>query len=107
MEDWLHGPGGCMSDPANAFADLLARARQGAAAARQELLQQYEPEIRTVSRVRLGLVMRPFLDSMHLVQSVHQSLFVALRQGKFELRTPQDLVALTVTMVRRKVAQHW
>ena len=96
-----------MSDSTDAFAPLLARAREGDANALTELVRHYEPEVRTVARVHLGLALRPFLDSMDVVQSVHQSLLLALKQGKFELHTPQDLVALTVTMVRRKVAQHW
>lgn len=96
-----------MSESTDTFADLLSRARQGEQAALTELVSGYESEIRTVARVHLGLAMRPFLDSMDLVQSVHQSLLVALQKGKYELHTPADLVALTVTMVRRKVAQHW
>src|SRR5262245_51633566 len=96
-----------MPDPAGDFAALLAKAREGDSAALTELVRQYETEIRTVARVHLGLTLRPYLDSMDLVQSVHQSLFLALQKGKFELNAPQDLVALTVTMVRRKVAQHW
>lgn len=96
-----------MSDPADDFAGLLARARQGDTTALTELVRQYESEIRTVARDHLGLALRPFLDSMDVVQSVYQSLLVALQAGKFRLQSPQDLVALTVTMVRRKVAQHW
>ena len=32
---------------------------------------------------------------------------LGLRQNKFELVSPQQLVGLTLTMVRRKVARHW
>lgn len=89
------------------FATMLASAREGDSTALTELVRQYESEIRTVARVHLGLALRPHLDSMDLVQSVHESMFKALQAGKFELHAPNDLVALAVTMVRRKAAQHW
>src|SRR5262249_17434712 len=40
-------------------------------------------------------------------QSVHRSLLLGLRGGKFEIPSPEQLTALAVTMVRRKVARQW
>jgi RNA polymerase sigma-70 factor (ECF subfamily) len=57
--------------------------------------------------VQLGPALRPYLDSMDLVQSVHRSLLLGLRENKFDIATPQQLLALALTMVRRKVARHW
>jgi RNA polymerase sigma-70 factor (ECF subfamily) len=51
--------------------------------------------------------LRPYLDSVDLVQSVHKSLMLGLRKEKLDISSPDKLVALAVTMVRRKVARHW
>src|SRR5688572_12807585 len=92
---------------ADNFAALLGRARQGDEAALAELAAKYEPEVRIDARVQLGQALRPYLDSMDLVQSVHRSLLVGLRQNKFEFASPENLIGLALTMVRRKVARHW
>jgi RNA polymerase sigma factor (sigma-70 family) len=96
-----------MTEPADSFGDLLARARRGDQAALAELVRQYEPKVRLVARVLLGPSLRPYLDSMDLVQSVHHSLVLGLRQQKFDVATPEQLLALALTLVRRKVARHW
>jgi len=89
------------------FPNLLARVRQGDEAAVAELVRRYEPEVRRVAHARLGTALRPYLDSMDLVQSIHRSLLVGLRQNRFDFATPENLIALAVTMVRRKVARLW
>ena|SRR5947208_695227 len=96
-----------MAEAPEDFASLLARARQGDREALARLAEQYEPKVRVVARVLLGPALRPYLDSHDLVQSVHRSLMVALRANKFELNSPENLVALAVTMIRRKAARHW
>jgi RNA polymerase sigma-70 factor (ECF subfamily) len=89
------------------FEALLARARAGDAAAAEQLARQYEPKLRIVARVVLGPALRPYLDSMDLVQSVHRSLLGSLQQGRVDVSTPDNLIALALTMVRRKAARHW
>jgi RNA polymerase sigma factor (sigma-70 family) len=89
------------------FAELLEKARGGDQAALTRLAEQYEPKVRVVARVLLGPSLRPYLDSVDVVQSVHRSLLAGLRVGKFDLSTPANLVALAVTMLRRKVARQW
>src|SRR5713101_4998679 len=96
-----------MPDTVEPFADLLARARQGDQAALTALSRQYEPEVRIVARVLLGPALRPYLDSLDLVQSVHRSLLAGLRDDKFELDSPDRLVVLAVAMVRRKIGRLW
>jgi RNA polymerase sigma factor (sigma-70 family) len=96
-----------MSDPAEQFAALLDRARQGDEQALEQLSRQYEPKLRVVARVLLGPALRPYLDSMDLVQSVHRSLILGLRQNKFEIAAPENLLALALTLVRRKAARQW
>src|SRR5690348_16259844 len=101
-----HG-GHDVSETATSFDDLMSRARGGDGPALAELARQYEPEIRMMARLLLGPALRPYLDSMDLVQSVHRSLLVGLRQGKYEFSGPDRLVALALTMIRRKVARKW
>jgi RNA polymerase sigma-70 factor (ECF subfamily) len=87
------------------FATTLARARAGDPQAMTRLVEAYEPQIRRVAHRRLGPLLRAALDSMDLVQSVHRSLLLCLRRNKFTFAGPQDLVALAVTMVKRKAAR--
>ncbi len=96
-----------MDDPALPFDELLARARAGDADATAALVRRYEPEVRAVARVRLGPALRPHLDTADLVQSVHKSLLVGLRANRFAFDSPAQLVALAVTIVRRKAARQW
>jgi RNA polymerase sigma-70 factor (ECF subfamily) len=96
-----------MACSADEFAALVARVRLGDEAALASVLQLYEREVRLAARVLLGRALRSHLDSADLVQSVHHTLMLGLRQNKFSLAGPQQLLALTLTMVRRKVARHW
>ena len=89
------------------FAHLLALARSGDHEALERIASQYESKLRIVARVQLGAALRPYLDSQDLVQSVHRSLMVGLRNDKFDISSPENLIALTVTMLRRKIARHW
>jgi len=87
------------------FAELLARARQGDNAAMTQLIANYEPQIRRVAHCRLGPALQAGFDSMDIVQSVHRSLLIGLRANRFSFASDNDLVALAVTMVTRKVAR--
>jgi RNA polymerase sigma-70 factor (ECF subfamily) len=96
-----------MSEPPEKIAALLAQIRQGDENALAQLVRHYEPELRIAAHVRLGPALRPYLDSMDLVQSVHRSLIGGLRQNKFDFSSPDKLLALAVTLVQRKIARHW
>ncbi len=89
------------------FHELLAKARDGDADALNLLARTYERDLRIAARVHLGPALRPYLDSIDLVQSVHRSLIRGLRGDKFELDNSASLIALALTMVRRKVARQW
>jgi RNA polymerase sigma factor (sigma-70 family) len=89
------------------FAELLSRARHGDTSAAAELARQYESEVRIMARVLLGKALRRYLDSMDVVQSVHRSLLVGLRHKKYKIERPEHLLALALTMVRRKIARQW
>jgi RNA polymerase sigma factor (sigma-70 family) len=96
-----------MPESADDFRVLVARVQVGDEDALLELTQRYEPEVRLAARVLLSRFLRTHLDSVDLVQSVHHTLMLGLRQNKFALTTPQQLLGLAVTMVRRKIARHW
>jgi RNA polymerase sigma-70 factor (ECF subfamily) len=96
-----------MADAADNFQILIQRVRLGDDAALTELAHCYEPEVRLTARVLLGRSLRCHLDSLDLVQSVHHTLLLGLRENKFVIAGPQQLLGLAVTLVRRKVARHW
>jgi RNA polymerase sigma-70 factor (ECF subfamily) len=96
-----------MSEVSADFASLLNRARDGDASALNEIVRRYEAELRLVAHVRLGRALRPYVDTVDLVQSVHKSLLRGLRSGRFDITRPEELIALALTMVRRKVARQW
>jgi RNA polymerase sigma-70 factor (ECF subfamily) len=91
-------------DPPDALDALLERVRAGDQAALSDLLRRYEPRLRAAARVRLGPLLRPHLESLDVVQSVHRALLPGLREGRFRPAGPDELMALAVTMIRRKVA---
>jgi RNA polymerase sigma-70 factor (ECF subfamily) len=96
-----------MSEPGEAFDQFLERARRGDAEAIARFVQEYEAEVRIIARVRLGPALRPYLDSMDVVQSVHRASIEGLKQGKFELSSPQQLRKLAAAIARHKVANQW
>jgi len=86
------------------FQDLIRRVRAGDDEAAEELVRQYEPEIRREIRVRLtdpGL--RRVVDSMDICQSVLGNFFARAALGQFELEEPRQLLKLLVTMARNRL----
>ncbi len=78
--------------------------RAGDALAAEQLVHDYEAEIRRAIRLRLTDVhMRRTLDTMDICQSVMAQFFVHVSQGQFDLHSPTDLVRVLVSMVRNKV----
>ena len=87
------------------FSHLMQRARDGDRLAIEQLVRLYEAEVRMIAPATgLGAPLRPYLDTVDLVQSVHRSLLTGLRHDKFDISTPDKLVALALTIVRRKTA---
>ena len=96
-----------MSDQASDFQRLLQRARDGDAAAVEQLVREYEDELTRVVKANLGNVLRPYFDSVDLVQSVHKSVLLGLQNDQLALNSPEHLVRLAAVIVRRKIARHW
>ena len=85
----------------------LQRIADGDETAAQALVEAFEPEIRIIARRQLGSLLRPYLDSMDIVQSVHRILLQGVAEGKLEFENRKSLMGFVVTVVRRKAAGHW
>ncbi len=78
-----------------AFAELFGRVKEGDSEAMSELVRLYEPEVRLAVRMMLtNAALRSQFDSADVSQSVLLRFCLKAREGKFELATPQQLVAL-------------
>ncbi len=91
------------------FQELIRLARAGDEEAAGRLALEFAPFIRRFVRVRLRSRpnhdrLRPELDSADICQSVFKSLFVGLKEGRFELNRPEQLAKLLSAMERFKVA---
>ncbi|MEM7316507.1 MAG: sigma-70 family RNA polymerase sigma factor [Planctomycetota bacterium] len=89
------------------FQQLLDRTRQGDTDAMDEIVRKYESDIRIIARAQLGAALRPYMDSVDIVQSVHKSLLNGLQDDKYDIADPKKLIALAAAMVRNKVARNW
>ena len=91
------------------FPELIRLIRVGDNDAAARLAQEFEPFIRRFVRFRMRNRpnherLRPEMDSADICQSVFKSLFVGLREGRFELSRPDQLAKLLSAMSRYKVA---
>jgi DNA-directed RNA polymerase specialized sigma24 family protein len=89
------------------YSHLLARARQGDQEALAALHVALEEKLRKDARRRLGRVLRQYVNSMEIVQSVQKSLLICLRAGKYDLPDEKQLTALAMRILQRKVARKW
>jgi RNA polymerase sigma factor (sigma-70 family) len=93
--------------PEQPFAELMCRVRAGDPEASAELVRRYEPEIRRFIRLHLtDPRLRRYLDSVDIFQSVFANFFVRVAGGQFDLREPDQLLRLLVTMARHKIIDH-
>jgi len=93
--------------PDDEFLTLLARVRAGDESAASDLVQRYQRAVLRCVRSRLGKSMRRSLDSADVLQSVHRSLLIGIRNDRYHLSSPQALIGLAAVMVQRKVARLW
>ena len=90
----------------NVFAELIRRLRAGDPLAAEELVCSYEPAIRLEVHCRLrDPRLRRAFDSMDICQSVLAIFFVRVAAGQYDLKEPEDLVKLLLTMSRNKLAE--
>jgi RNA polymerase sigma-70 factor (ECF subfamily) len=87
------------------FADFMSRIRAGDEKAAAELVHRYEPLIRREVRLHLeDHRLSRLFDSMDVCQSVLGSFFLRAAAGQYDLKKPEQLVRLLVTMARNKLA---
>lgn len=86
---------------------LVARIRAGEEEVLPVLIERYAGVVHHAARSLLGPGLRSRLDSLDLVQSVYGALLVGLRAGKFDISTPERLIALTLTLLRCEAAHQW
>src|SRR4051812_44024068 len=92
--------------PDPSFDDLIRRVGGGDEEAAARLVRDFEPVIRRVIRARLrGSRARSEFDSMDVCQSVLAAFFVRAAAGEYDLKGPDDLIKLLLTMTRNKVAE--
>ena len=99
--------GSMMTDWKAEIQGILDRVAQGDSEAITELVEKFEPEIRVIARRQLGPALRPYLDSMDIVQSIHRTLFLGLQNEQFQFASPERLFAFVSMLVRRKTARQW
>jgi RNA polymerase sigma factor (sigma-70 family) len=88
------------------FDELIRRVSAGDEQAAAQLVRDFEPVVRRVLRARLrdARARREF-DSMDIWQSVLAIFFVRVAAGQYDLKGPEDLVKLLLTMTRNKLAE--
>jgi RNA polymerase sigma-70 factor (ECF subfamily) len=87
------------------FAEFMRRIRAGDEQAAAELVHRYEPLIRREVRLHLeDQRLSRLFDSMDVCQSVLGSFFLRVAAGQYDLKQPEQLVRLLVTMTRNKLA---
>lgn len=93
-----------MTDSNQTFSELLSRVQHGDERAADELVRQFEPELRRFIRFRMTTPsVRQFVDSLDICQSVLGRFFVSLSKGDLKVATPEQLKALLLTMARNRV----
>jgi RNA polymerase sigma-70 factor (ECF subfamily) len=92
--------------PDPSFEELIRRVSSGDQQAAARLVRDFEPVVRRVLRARLrGARTRCEFDSMDICQSVFAIFFVRVSAGEYDLKKPDDLVKLLLTMTRNKLAE--
>src|SRR4051794_26190596 len=95
-----------MMPPDLSFDELISRVGGGNEEAAARLVRDFEPVVRRVLRARLrdGRARSEF-DSMDICQSVLAAFFARAAAGQYDLKEPDDLIKLLLTMARNKVAE--
>ena len=92
--------------PDLSFDEFIRRVGNGDEEAAARLVRDFEPVVRRVLRARLrnGHAQSEF-DSMDICQSVLGAFFVRAAAGEYDLKEPDDLIKLLLTMTRNTLAE--
>ena len=92
--------------PDPSFDELIRQVGNGDEQAAAQLVRDFEPVVRRVVRARLrDARARCEFDSMDICQSVLAIFFVRVAAGEYDLKEPDDLIKLLLTMTRNKLAE--
>jgi RNA polymerase sigma-70 factor (ECF subfamily) len=92
--------------PDPSFEELIRRVGGGDEQAAARLVRDFEPVVRRVLRACVrGARARCEFDSMDICQSVLAIFFVRVAAGEYDLKEPNDLIKLLLTMTRNKLAE--
>ena len=85
------------------FESFLNRIRAGDQSAAQQLVAQYETELRIIAQSRLrDSRVRRTVDSSDICQSVFASFFVRSAADQYHVELLEDFIRLLAQMVRNK-----
>ena len=87
------------------FSRLIERIKGGDERALEKLLAAFAIPLRRMADQLIGSPLRPHIDADDLVQGVSMILWRGLREGKFELGEPRQLMRLAGTLLRRQAAR--
>ena len=86
------------------FSDVMNRLRDGDEAVVNWFVQQYEPEIRRLIRIRLnGTTLRRTMDSVDICQTTFVKFLNQLASTDLDLQTPSDLSKLLFTIAQNNL----
>lgn len=95
-----------MSEQTQSFTNLMQLVQQGDAAAFASLVDEYGDAIqREVRFTLLDARLRSCVGESDVYQSVLLRFFSGMRDGRYRLETPQDLVGLLKGITRTRVAE--
>src|SRR4051812_25887963 len=94
-----------MTEGQDEFAALMTRVQLGDREALLHLLGCYQRQVQQVACHLLGRKLQPRLDPSDLLQSVHRTLILGLRDNKITVCSEQKLVSLAVAVARNKIAR--
>lgn len=89
------------------YEQLVARAKSGDEQAVVDLVELCGADIRRTARALLGPLLRPYVDTVDVAQSVQLAIVMGLRDDTLDIADSHKLTALATRMVQRKVADHW
>jgi RNA polymerase sigma-70 factor (ECF subfamily) len=86
---------------------MVERLRRGDVAAVEQVVADYEPYLRVLVRRSLPGPLRAKFDSIDVVQSVWVQVLHALREGAWQITDRARLLALLVTVARRRLVSRY
>lgn len=94
-----------MDSALTTFGELIKRGAEGDDGALGHVLDHYIRMLYQDARRLISKRLRPLIDPADLLQSTRIILWIGLRNGKLKVQTPQQLLGLAKTVLRRQAAR--